>query len=128
VPAVPAGERSAGGMGAMAVDEPPPGAVVEVAFVAFEMCEAFELDPLDGVDGEELQAARPSAPAAPIKSAAARGWRRRRDTGAKVAVRRGGARAGRRRRGGPSPPGSGAGPGLETPSRTVASAGRVGRG
>jgi len=88
LPAVPTGERSAGGMGAMAIKPPPPGAVVEVApdatepdaFDALEVLDVFELDAPDGVDGEELHAARPSAPAAPIKSATARGWRRRKDT------------------------------------------------
>ena len=71
VPAVPAGERSAAGMGAMAgagagavVEVPPGGTVVVVADgplpVLYEV-----LATLDEFDGEELQAARPRAPAAP---------------------------------------------------------------
>jgi hypothetical protein len=83
LPAVPAGERSPDGIGAMATDLPPPGAVVDAGSDAAEpdVFETFDVfDAPDGVEGEELHAARPSAPAAPIKSATARMWRGRMDT------------------------------------------------
>jgi hypothetical protein len=88
VPAVPAGERSAAGMGAMA---PPPGVVVElppaatVVVVADEplpvLCDVFAtFEDADEFDGEELQAARPSAQNAP-SAASVQGRRRGSDMG-----------------------------------------------
>jgi hypothetical protein len=68
VPAVPAGERSAAGIGAMAPLAEPLGAVVVVDGPV--PVPEFELDDvvvvvfeLDGFEGEELQAESPTAPA-----------------------------------------------------------------
>jgi len=61
VPAVPAGERSAAGIEAMAPDGLPAGAVVveAPAPVLPDVVVVFEAEP----DGEELQAASPREPA-----------------------------------------------------------------
>jgi len=81
VPAVPTGERSAGGMEAMAPAVPPPGAVVAVGptvsefdeFDEFDVVDVVDVFELDGLDGAELHAARPSAATTPVTSATARG-------------------------------------------------------
>jgi hypothetical protein len=66
VPNVPAGDRSAAGMGPIASSAPPPGAVVGVE----RPLPLWVVDvALEGFDGEELQADRPNAPA--VASAAA---------------------------------------------------------
>ena len=76
-PAVPAGDRSAAGIGRMASSGLSPGTVVvvlvpEVA-LPIPLPEATVPVALPaGCDGEELQAARPSALAAPIRSATVR--------------------------------------------------------
>ncbi len=68
-PAVPAGERSAAGMGKTATRAPPPAAEVDVAdWPLLPVVDDVVADPAD-VEGEELHAARPSAPAAPRASA-----------------------------------------------------------
>jgi len=83
VPAVPTGERSAGGMGAMVLAAPLPGVVVAVGptvsefdefdeFAEFAVVDVFELD---GLDGAELHAARASPATTPVTSATARGRR-----------------------------------------------------
>src|SRR5580692_11757486 len=64
VPAAPAGERSAAGIGAMAMRAPPPGAVVEVADGPLpRACVVVVLVAPVEDDGDELQAARTNAPA-----------------------------------------------------------------
>src|ERR1700728_3731545 len=75
-PAVPAGDRSAAGIGTMAVSALAPGAFVVV--VACDVLAAFD----DVAGGEELQAARTSAPAAArAATARARRCEERRDMG-----------------------------------------------
>ncbi len=80
VPAVPAGDWSALGIGPMARSGPPPASVVEVAVAegplpVLDEVLATACFPLG--DGEELQAARPNAPAAARRHTRAHGreWR-----------------------------------------------------
>ena len=124
VPVVPAGERSAAGIGSIepleAVVGVPPAVVVVVVAdgplpVLYEVLATFE--DADVFDGDELQAARPTAPAAPSTRARVQGrWGSdmgrdgSRSLWARRCTRRGGVR-----REGPAPGARPVGPGRPRP-------------